>query len=53
MAFSGPVGLDMPAALDVLTAYGVDRAAAAMLLPYAEAGLLRALARHKPSPEGT
>lgn len=40
----GPVGLDMPAALDVLEAHGIDRRVAALLLPSAERGLMQAFA---------
>lgn len=41
----GPVGLDMPAALDVLAACGLDRSVAVLLLPAVEAGLLDAIAQ--------
>ncbi len=40
---AGVVGLDISACLEVLEAYGLDRRVAALLLPYAEAGLLRAI----------
>lgn len=39
---AGFIGLDIPACLEVIEAYGIDRRFAALLLPYAEAGWLLA-----------
>lgn len=52
MGFAGPVGLDLPAALAMLEAVGVDRAAAALLLPAAERGLMKAFETMRPTREG-
>lgn len=44
VGLAGPVGLDLPACIAVLAECGVDRRAAALLLPFAEAGLMQAAA---------
>lgn len=48
LGFSGPVGLDLPAALAVLEAIGIARAPAALLLPAAERGLMQAFETMRP-----
>lgn len=43
----GVIGLDQPALLQLAEALGYDRRAAALLLPYAEAGMVSALAEKR------
>lgn len=53
MGFSGPVGLDLPAALTVFEALGVDRGVAALLLPAAERGLMQAFGNMRDGGKGS
>lgn len=53
MGFAGPVGLDLPAALEIITACGVDRRVAAILLPDAERGLMQAFERRRAERESS
>lgn len=48
----GVVGIDMPAALQMARALGYDQTAMAILLPYGERGLVKALNERQRTADG-